>query len=199
MIHTISKFISEWCFKTLSITEEEKEIIAYGMEVLLDGILKVALLFIIGSLIGRTVDFAVAIIGFCSLRCWAGGVHCKTSLGCFLAMLVFCIASTFGADILADALKRQYLIWLILFYVILIWKAPGQTAKNPIDDVNLYIKKKRGSFIWLSLEFLLIALINNLHFKAVLFISILFEIFSIIPCHKNLLNQRRSYYAKRKK
>lgn len=48
MIHLIALVIADFLFSKDAITEEEKEVCAYGMELIISGIISIALVLIIG-------------------------------------------------------------------------------------------------------------------------------------------------------
>ena len=52
MIHSVALIIADFLFSKDVITEEEKEVCAYGMELIISGIISVALVIIIGLITG---------------------------------------------------------------------------------------------------------------------------------------------------
>lgn len=191
MIHRIAEYLTQWCGTVLGLSQEDKEIIGYGTEVFLDGLLKIFALLLIGVFLNKTTEMILVLVSFCSLRGWAGGFHCKTSLGCFISMLLFSLFSILVAPCLTET-SRLWEIFAFLFsYIILFLYAPGQTKKNPISSLSLLRKKKIGAILWVTLEFCVVYSLNNVEWKWILIISILFEIFSIVPCRKIGREQRR--------
>lgn len=53
MIHSVALIIADFLFSKDAITEEEKEVCAYGMELIISGIISVALVLIIGLITGN--------------------------------------------------------------------------------------------------------------------------------------------------
>ena len=80
----IAKKIAYCCCKN----EEEQEIVQYGLELILENIGKAVGIIGVALFTGYVYQVIIAAIVFMSLRSMAGGIHCKTSLGCFLAMLL---------------------------------------------------------------------------------------------------------------
>ena len=60
MIHSVALIIADFLFSKDAITEEEKEVCAYGMELIISGIISVALVIIIGLITG-SIWYAVEI------------------------------------------------------------------------------------------------------------------------------------------
>ena len=52
MIHSVALVIADFLFSKDAITEEEKEVCAYGMELIVSGIISVVLVLIIGLITG---------------------------------------------------------------------------------------------------------------------------------------------------
>ncbi len=92
--------ISVWNQKKLKLSEQERQVTEYGMEIFLDGIFKLLIILGTGAVLGRTVEFAVFLAAFCGLRCWAGGVHCRTAGRCTAAMVFICLTGLAGEWIL---------------------------------------------------------------------------------------------------
>mgnify|MGYP002638823603 CR=1 FL=1 len=198
MINRIARKISYWCMEKLQLKKEEQEVVQYGTEVFLDGLLKILVLIFVGICVGRLQEVVLALLGFCSLRYWAGGMHCKTSLGCLGTMIAICLVSVYAAPYFTAAPDWIVLFTLILEYIILYFMAPGQTKRNPICDYTTYFRKRVGAFLWLALEYIVIYVMRDKVARWILIISILFEIFSILPCRKNENFQRRFFYDKQK-
>ena len=55
MIHSVALVIADFLFSKDVITEEEKEVCAYGMELIISGIISVALVIIIGLITGLSL------------------------------------------------------------------------------------------------------------------------------------------------
>ena len=100
MIHNCAVKISEWCSQSLGGSEEEREVIAYGLEVLLDTLVKAVVILTAGVITGKPAAFGAVLVILCSLRYWAGGVHCKTGFRCLVVMLGICFISVYGAFLL---------------------------------------------------------------------------------------------------
>ncbi|WP_242837889.1 accessory gene regulator B family protein [Lacrimispora indolis] len=86
-ISKIAVEVCNWMDKINHKNPEENEIIQYGLELLLDNILKFILIQLIGFIIGMGKETAVILFSFCGLRLQAGGKHAKTGIGCTMSML----------------------------------------------------------------------------------------------------------------
>lgn len=193
MIHRIAIEMSAWCGNCLSSTEEEQQIIQYGLEVLLDGILKVAALLVIGYVLGCPGEFGLALLAFCSLRYWAGGMHCRTSARCFGAMLLLCLISTYGGRGAAVFPAGVFIGTAAAGYLILFFGAPGLTEKSLDMAADQRRRKRIGALVWITLEYGIIALIGSAHLKGCIFLAVTLEVFSILPCWRNRKKGVKNY------
>lgn len=93
--------------------EETSIAIQYGLELLLDNILKLVLILGIGLLFRKGMATVCVLLSFCVLRLQAGGIHAKSNVGCMACMLCIWGISMMG---------MQYItlsdISLLVFYVV---------------------------------------------------------------------------------
>ena len=71
MIDKLANQIAQWNRRELKLTETESKVIEFGLGVFLDVCVKFLILFMISVLIGKEVEFALCLLSFCGLRCWA--------------------------------------------------------------------------------------------------------------------------------
>lgn len=102
MIDKLANQIAQWNRRELKLTETESKVIEFGLGVFLDVCVKFLILFMISVLIGKEVEFALCLLSFCGLRCWAGGVHCPTRGTCLLAMIALCFISLVAGSLLEN-------------------------------------------------------------------------------------------------
>ena len=113
--------IIDWCESEVDFLPGERETVRFGLEMCADSVLKLLGLMITGIFLGKWTEFVVVLLFFCSLRIWAGGKHCKTSIGCFLFMLLTCIVSVFGSEGLRTfGRQTMVVIWLVCLSAIVI-------------------------------------------------------------------------------
>lgn len=67
--------------------EEERAIIRYGLEVMLETVLAYASILILAWLMGDLMETVVFLGAFMLLRCYAGGYHASTRWRCYLLSL----------------------------------------------------------------------------------------------------------------
>ena len=82
MIHSVALIIADFLFSKDAITEEEKEVCAYGMELIISGIISVALVLIIGLITGNIWYAVIYNMMMILIRTYTGGYHANTHAGC---------------------------------------------------------------------------------------------------------------------
>ena len=180
MINRLSFKISKWCIEILNITEEERQVIHYGAEIILDAIVKLFFLTLIGILLGKPLEFLIALLSFCSLRYWAGGKHCRTSFRCLCFMIAMCIIATYVPGYLVLLPNIILLYGMLILGILVLVYAPAQTGKSIQLNSDAKKKKRIGSCIWIFIEFAAIVAIKSRYWKWLIFIAVLIEILSIV-------------------
>lgn len=180
--------ISVWSQKKLGLSEDEFQVIEYGMEIFLDGVFKLLLVLGAGVLIGRAAEITVFLMAFCGLRCWAGGVHCRTAGRCTAAMVAICLIGSEGQYIFEMlGMEISVLIWIGCI-ITLALKAPGETGKN-----GYFSKAERRKRKWKAVLCGMIlcgcfAVIPNIALKGAIVMAVVVETLSILPCKGNKNN-----------
>ena len=146
----ISRKIGLWCLRNEGINESQYPIVIYGIELFLNTTLKVMGILAIGAALGIFAEVLLAMAAFCGMRYWTGGYHCKTHMGCFSVMTLVCLVAAFASkinfegEVIAQFLMVCHSGWMIYRY------APRNSEKNPITDGKILRRKRKGSFIWLA-------------------------------------------------
>lgn len=99
-------------------THAQKEIMKYGIMVMLKELSKIVMLLILFSAFGYGKDFSIVFAGLVSLRIFMGGSHCRTTIGCFIQSLVtFLLIIVLAKNI---TINRIFIwsIWLLLIICI---------------------------------------------------------------------------------
>lgn len=125
MIHSVALIIADFLFSKDAITEEEKEVCAYGMELIISGIISVALVIIIGLITGNIWYAVIYNMMMILIRTYTGGYHADTHAGCNV-----CYCGTYMISLLMLRIqmyvKGTIITWLIALagYLIIVLNAP---------------------------------------------------------------------------
>ena len=117
MIHSVALVIADFFVSKDVITEEEKEVCAYGMELIISGII---------GLITCNIWYAIVYnIMMIVIRMYTGGYHADTHLGCNIC---YCGVFLISLIILRIQMlvKGDVLTWIIAAagYLIIVLNAP---------------------------------------------------------------------------
>lgn len=125
MIHSVALIIADFFVSKDVITEEEEEVCAYGMELIISGIISIALVLIIGLITGNIWYALVYNMMMVVIRIYTGGYHADTHIGCNV-----CYCMTFLISIVLLRvqmyIKTELAIWIIALagYLIIVLNAP---------------------------------------------------------------------------
>ncbi len=152
-MRTIAEQIGNWCHRYSDMTECELEVVKYGLELMIGTVIKYILLLLIGLFCGKAVEVAIVLTVVAAFRCFAGGVHARTDIGCFGCMLAICAASVGLAEL---SLYLRGVIIPIAGYAWIIYAvcryAPLQSVKNPIRDNKVIAKKKIYALLTVAVD-----------------------------------------------
>ena len=119
MIHSVALVIADFLFSKDAITEEEKEVCAYGMELIISGIISVALVLIIGLITGN-IWYAVIYNMMMIL------IRTDTHAGCNVCYCGVYLISLLMLRIQVYIRETIIITWLIALagYLIIVLNAP---------------------------------------------------------------------------
>ena len=125
--------------------EEQPEVLSYGYVLFLENAYKTLVLLTIAILTHTLIRTVIIIGSFVLVRSFAGGVHCKSGLGCTACMvLVWAIGLVMGQ--VGISLPVVLFMMLIIIGVIVKY-APKTTRNNPIRKEDIRKAKRRGAII----------------------------------------------------
>lgn len=125
--------------------EEQLEVLSYGYVLFLENAYKTLALLIIAILTHTLIQTVIIIGSFVLVRSFAGGIHCKSGLGCTACMvLVWAIGLVMGQ--VGISLPVVLFMMLIIIGVIVKY-APKTTRNNPIRKEDIRKTKRRGAII----------------------------------------------------
>lgn len=151
MIKSFSQKLAKWLGKYLTCREEDLEIYAYGLEIILGGILKIGLLLLISLRLNILLTTVLCTIGFVEIRFFGGGGHFCTYTRCLAGSLAILLLLGKIATLNLNINLIFILIFLNIFlgvYAIIKW-IPAGTHKKTVTDENQRTKQKLKTLIML--------------------------------------------------
>lgn len=168
--------------KMPEITEEQGEIIQYGLELIIGEFPKIILLFVLGFILGIGWYVLFAFITIAPYRGMSGGFHLHTHLGCIITTNVFYIGSVLISKYLfLDNIEKYILIALSYIFGMLMISmyAPADTENVPIISKKERKRKKILSYIILTILLSAAIFIQDRILSNILIIGSIFQTITI--------------------
>lgn len=149
--HELSGVIGGKMSRIQNYSKEKEVVVTYGIELILNSLLKAVIYILIGTLLGKMLEVVTAIVVFAAVRKCAGGVHAKSDMGCFLLT---------GAIVFTAAYGTGFLIYFPILYGLLpLLSELLYLIYAPCDE---YYEKQRGSKVWMTAKIKALLLVNGL-------------------------------------
>lgn len=128
-------------------SDEEIEIIRYGLEIFFLKIFFFAITLVVGIIMHSFLECLIFNLLFSSVRSFAGGYHAPTRKKCFFESLVVivCVLTVFKMVLIYEFLYRIVILFYIVSVVVVFKFAPIDTENKKIDghELKLFRKKTR--------------------------------------------------------
>ena len=151
---------------------EDSELYIYGINQILFAILNLSSALIIGVICGVFFEVAVFMVAYIPLRSFAGGVHAKTPLRCYIISVIMLIGISLCMKYVSVACHVYYVILAATSLVVFIL-SPVEDKNKPLDMIEQSVYKKRANVISL-VELLLSILLKTLGLDS-LFVAIVYS------------------------
>lgn len=150
--------------RNAEVDDERAEIIMYGLQNIIGEFPKIFIILLIAYLLGMLKVTVISILLIAPYRCFSGGVHMKTHIGCIIYTLLLYSGSAFlGKNIILLGQTKYILalcIWIFCMIMIKLY-APADTENVPILQKKERKKKQIFSYIILTVEFVIAIFITN--------------------------------------
>ncbi len=147
------------------LSEERLEVINYGLQNIVGEMPKIFITIAVAFLLGIADLTLWSILIIAPYRCFSGGFHAKTHIGCIVSTtLMFCGTAILAKYISLSSLELRYicimLIWVFSIIMIKLY-APADTENVPILRKKERRQKQILSYIVLTIELIISAIIPN--------------------------------------
>lgn len=146
VIHTLSHRIAEYLHQELNVGDARKAIIAYGLEILLGGMVKLLSFLVIPSVLGILPQTWAALLASAFFRLPAGGAHCTAYYRCLVGTLVTFSLIGLLAKMTAAYMPVNLLVLIALgaaAMAIILW-VPADTPAKPVHGAH----ERRKARVW---------------------------------------------------
>ena len=197
----LSKALARFLGYKLQADQDQIEIFAYSLEVLLGTVFEICLIIFLAFLLNIPGTTSICLLVFSSMRFLGGGVHCNTYFKCLVtgSLLLLSLGKLATLPLSQSVLSSIWLLALLLgIYAVSQW-IPAGTAKKVIRDEAVRLRQKRKfSFllgIWLVVAGLLIHYqLGNYALAVVL--GILSSLFFVSPMGYQTINNLDNFIDK---
>lgn len=171
----------------------EKVKIAYGMEILLENLIKTVIIIGLAFALGGLKYTLVAILSFTILRFFTFGLHCQSGLMCLLLSVFLDVMSPILIkDIYVGTIPRCI---LMIIYVFLIFKyAPADTENHPLVKKEVRKQLKTRAVIVSIIYCLLAIFAKPMWFVNILMLMETYVVISILPISYKIFRRRYNNY-----
>ena len=173
--------------KNKKYTNEEIELIEYGLEGIYLTITKAIIIFGIAIALGIFKEVIYLLIFYNLIRSQAFGIHASKSIYCLISSLTMFIGGAYLCKYLVIPLWIMIIITIICIICLLLY-APADTVKRPIVNTK---KRKRFKFLSTLIGIIYLVLIivfrDNSITNYILF-GLIFEVIMILPITYKIFN-----------
>ena len=165
MVDKICTYLTNKIRKEMpEIDNERAEIIMYGLQNIIGELPKGIIILLIAYFFGIFKITLIAVLIIAPYRCFSGGVHMKTHIGCIIYTLILYSGSALLGKyiILTGTIKYiiSFTLWVFCMLMIKLY-APADTENVPILRAKERRQKQIFSYIILTFEFIMAILISN--------------------------------------
>lgn len=167
-------------------TEEEKELLLYGLEGIYLTLTKLIIIIVLSVLLGMVKEVILLLIFFNILRFTGFGVHAQNSMSCLItSTLFFILLPYFFLNVSVPIFVQAILCGSCLLSYLLY--APADTVKRPLKNAKKRRIRKIGTLITGSIFTILIFAISNPMIQSMLLTSLVVQMIVILPITYRLL------------
>jgi len=155
---TVSNHIAVYLDKNLATNQDNSEIYAYGLEILLGAVIKLSIVFLLGWIFNVFGLTLIVLVTYAAFRCFGGGAHMSTYLKCLLLGTTVVVGMGLLSQFnLATHLLAYIATFALVFALFVCYKwVPGDTEKKPISDREVRNRQKRKMAIIIAVWGLII-------------------------------------------
>lgn len=156
----MKKFVDSYCNylkkKGIIVSDEQLEICAYGLELIVSAILNIVILVMCSFVLHEERYILFYFLGFIPLRLFAGGYHADNHLNCCIIFAGIYVVSVFLRCIAEPPLVLCFIVVETLLILLL----------SPVESVNKQITSKRRRIsrnrsIWILLANVVVCIVET--------------------------------------
>ena len=194
MVDAICTYLTNRIKKEMpEIDEERAEIIMYGLQNIIGEFPKIFIILGIAYLLGLLKLTVISILLIAPYRCFSGGVHMKTHIGCIIyTLLLYSGSALLGKYIILTGTIKYitaFCIWIFCMIMIKLY-APADTENIPILRKKERRQKQIVSYIILTVEIVSTIFINNTTISGIIIFGSLIQTLTITRIAYKITNSK---------
>lgn len=194
MIDKICTYLTNRIRKEMpEIDDERAEIIMYGLQNIIGEIPKIFIIFLIAYFFGIFKLTLISVLIIAPYRCFSGGVHMKTHMGCILyTLMLYSGSALIGKYIVLTGVTKYIvatIVWVFCMVMIKLY-APADTENVPILRKDERRQKKIFSHIILTVEFIIALTTNNTIIAGIIIFGDLIQTLTITRIAYKITNNK---------
>jgi len=155
-IEEISRIIAFKISSRISLKNEEREIVEYGLKVFLSEVFSLSILFIVLFVTGLIKTGMSILIAAGVLRKFSGGAHCSSPMRCTILGVMTVPLFAFSVERLLIFGENKLLAAAVCLFVLNLFTclkyAPADSPQKPINEVSKK-RLKRGALLLILIAF----------------------------------------------
>lgn len=183
--------------KTPDMDDEKAEVINFGLQLIVGEIPKIFLLIAIAFLLGVGPLTLLAFLLILPFKSVSGGFHLKTHVGCIVGTVAFYCGNAFISQYInfEPVFLKYLVIGLVWIFGIVMCKkyAPADTENIPILSTEERNRKRRLSYIFLTLSLIVAAIVPDSTISNIIIIGIFLQSISITKIAYKLTKNKYGY------
>lgn len=194
MIDKICMYLTNKIRKEMpDVDDERAEIIMYGLQNIIGELPKGFIILIISYFLGIFNLTLLSIILVAPYRCFSGGVHMKTHIGCIIYTLILYSGSALlGKYMVLTGITKYifaFIVWTFCMTMIKLY-APADTENFPILRKKERYLKQLISYIILTIAFIIALSINNQIITSIIIFGYLIQTLTITRLAYNITDNK---------
>lgn len=183
--------------KTPDMDDEQAEVIKFGLQLIVGEIPKIFLLILIAFLLGVGPLTLLTFVLLLPYKSASGGFHLKTHIGCIVGTVTFYCGTAFVSQYISfEPFYLKYIIiGLVWIFGMAMCKkyAPADTDNIPILETKERNRKRKLSYIYLTISLLIAAIVPNSTIANVIIIGVFLQTLSITKIAYKLTKNKYGY------
>lgn len=194
MIDKICTFLTDKIRKEMpEVDDQRAEIIMYGLQNIIGEFPKIIIILLIAYLLGIFKLTLISILLIAPYRCFSGGVHMKTHMGCIIyTLILYSGTALLGRYIIITGITKYiiaFITWIFCMFMIKLY-APADTENVPILRKKDRRQKQIFSYIILTIELAIAILINNTTISGIIIFGDMIQTLTITRLAYNITDNK---------